>query len=580
MEGNMRVKISKSKNSESLYIIKSVYIKGKNTSKIVEKLGTLQEVIDKANGEDPYLWAKKRAKFLTEQEVKEDNQVLVNFSPRKTITSDKQVTFNAGYLFLQKIYHDLGLHKICQKIAEKYRFEYDLDSILSRIVYSRMLFPASKLATYQLSKKYLEQPNFELHQIYRALEVIYKESDRIQAQLYKNSLKVCQRNSKVLYYDCTNYFFEIEEAQGIKQYGKSKENRPNPIVQMGLFMDGNGLPLAFTMTPGNQNEQTTLRPLEKKLLRDFKMAQFVVCTDAGLSATDNRKYNDMGKRAFITTQSLKKLKAPLMEWALRDDGWRLPQNDEEFTISQIKEKDDNDKTYYKEAWIQEDGLEQRLIVTYSLKYKNYQEKIRQGQIERALKLMADGKKPPKKKHPHDVRRFIKEKNLTKEGEIADQTVFQLDEAQIQNEAKFDGFYGVCTNLTDEVEAIIEINSGRWEIEESFRIMKSEFKARPVNLRKDERIEAHFTTCFIALVIQRMLEKRLKETYTTRQILDTLREMNLMAIHGEGYVPLYQRTSLTDDLHDIFGFHTDFEINSEKNLKKIFKQTKSGKSTVF
>lgn len=571
----MRVKISKSKNSESLYIIKSIYVKGKNTSKIVEKLGTIQEVTRKAKGQDPYEWAKERADFLTKKEVKELNQVLVKFSPKKTIPHDKQVRFNGGYLFLQKIYHELGLHQICQDITQKYKFTYDLDSILSRLVYSRMLFPASKKATCELSKRYFEQPNFDLHQVYRALEVICKESDLIQAQLYQNSLKVCQRQSKVLYYDCTNYFFEIEQADGIKQYGKSKENRPNPIVQMGLFMDGNGIPLAFTITPGNQNEQTTLKPLEKKILRDFKLSQFVVCTDAGLSSKSNRQYNDLGNRAFITTQSLKKLKAPLMEWALREDGWRLPSEPKlKLTLSEIKERNKPNETYYKEDWLKENGLEQRYIISYSLKYKAYQEKIRQGQIERAIKMLEPGQKLSKKKSAHDPRRFIEEKHVTKNGEVSDQTFYQINQEQIENEAKFDGFYGVCTNLTDDVEEIIKINKGRWEIEESFRIMKSEFKARPVNLRKDERIEAHFTTCFIALMIQRILGKRLKEKYTTYQILSTLREMEFLEIGGEGAVPLYQRTQLTDDLHQVFGFHTDYEIISQKNLKKIFKQTKS------
>lgn len=571
----MRVKITKSKNSESLYIIKSLRVDGKSTSKIIEKLGTIDEVRAKADGQDPYLWAKVRAKELTEKEKNNNARISISIKPNERITENQQRSFNGGYLFLQQIYHSLGLHKVCDTISEKYPFKYDLDSILSRLVYSRILYPTSNKATFNRSKSYLEQPNFELHQIYRALEVIYKENDLIQSELYKNSKSICERNSKVLYYDCTNFFFEIEQEDGIRQYGHSKENRPNPIVQMGLFMDGNGIPLAFDITPGNTNEQTTLQPLEKKVIKDFEMSKFVVCTDAGLSSNANRKFNDKLGRAFITTQSVKKLKKHLKDWALNETGWSLPtQPKRTYTLTEIIEEDNDKNIYYKERWINENDLEQRIIVSFSVKYKKYLEKIRNRQIERAEKTIKSGKKIPKKVNSQDYKRFIEQKNITEDGEIAENEIYSINNDQITKESQYDGFYAVCTNLDDDISSIININRGRWEIEESFRIMKSEFKARPVNLSVDERIKAHFLICFIALTIYRLVERKLELSFTHCEILDTLKSMNFLEIKGEGYIPSYTRTKLTDSLHEHFGFYTDYEIITQKNIKKIFKQTKS------
>jgi len=302
----MRLKVSRSKNSASLYVTKTVYIDKKERTITVEKLGTEAELREKLNGADPYEWAKEYIRKLNEKEKEQTRKILVPFEQSKIIPKDEQRSFNGGYLFLQKIYHDLGLHKICKEISQKYKFDFDLDSILSRLIYGRVIFPSSKLATYELSKKFIEQPNFDLHQIYRALEVLSKETDFIQFSLYENSLKVSKRNTGVLYYDCTNYFFEIEQEDGNKQYGPSKDHKPNPIVQMGLFMDGDGIPLAFSINRGNMNEQLTLKPLEKKIISDFELSKFIVCTDAGLASEDNRKFNDKDGRAFITTQSIKK----------------------------------------------------------------------------------------------------------------------------------------------------------------------------------------------------------------------------------------------------------------------------------
>lgn len=570
----MRLKLSKSKNSTSLYVIKSTYKNGVHSSKIVEKLGTEAELRKKLNGADPYEWAKKYIEELNRKEKEENQEVMVKYSPSKLIPKDKQHSFNGGYLFLQQLYHGLGLHKISAGISRKYKFTFDLDSILSRLLYARIIYPSSKLATYQLSKKFIEQPNFELQHIYRALEVISKESDFIQSTLYNNSLKVSKRNTGVLYYDCTNYFFEIEHEDGLKQYGPSKEHKPNPIVQMGLFMDGDGVPLAFSINRGNTNEQLTLKPLERKILSDFDLSRFIVCTDAGLASESNRKFNDRGERAFITTQSIKKLKSHLKEWALDPNGWSLDGDRRTYNIAELDETNDKDKIFHKERWIKEGGLEQRIIVTYSIKYRDYQRTIRNSQIERAYKAIDSYPEKLKRFNPNDFKRFIEKKHCTADGEVAEHEMYSINTELISKEEAFDGFYAVCTNLEDDASAIIRINKRRWEIEECFRSMKSEFKARPVYLSRDDRIEAHFLTCFISLVIYRLLEKKLNCKYTCQEITNGLREMNFLEIIGDGYIPTYTRTDFTDDLHEAFGFRTDYQIVNTKQMKKILKSTKS------
>lgn len=544
----IRLKVSKSKNAASLYVIKSTYINGVHSSKIVEKLGTYDELIKKLNGKDPYEWAKKYIEELNKKEKEATCEVIVKYSPTKVIAKDEQSSFNGGYLFLQQIYYELGLHKICKEISEKYKFTFDLNSILSRSIYGRILFPSSKLATCRLAKKLIEQPNFELQHIYRALEVIAKETDVIQSSLYNNSLKISKRNTGVLYYDCTNYFFEIEQEEGLKQYGLSKEHRPNPIVQMGLFMDGDGIPLAFNINKGNTNEQVTLKPLEKKILSDFHLSKFIVCTDAGLASESNRKFNNVGERAFITTQSIKKLKSHLKKWALDSKGWHLPNDVKAYDISKLDEEADKNKIFYKERWIKENELEQKIIVTYSIKYRNYQRKIRNSQIERAQNTITTNPTKIKKRNQNDYKRFIKKTNCTPNGEIAEKEIYSINTELILKEEAFDGFYAVCTNLEDNASEIIKINTRRWEIEESFRIMKSEFEARPVYLSRDDRIKAHFTTCFISLIIYILLEKKLDEKYTCSEIISGLRDMNFYEIKGDGYIPTYTRTDFTDSLH--------------------------------
>ena len=463
-------------------------------------------------------------------------------------------------------------NKICKKISEHYRIKYDLNAILSNLIYTRIIEPSSKLSSFEASKKLIEQPNYDLQNIYRALEIISSQTEFIESEVYKNSLNVVNRNTKILYYDCTNYFFEIEQEEGLKQYGISKENRPNPIVQMGLFMDGDGFPLAFNINSGNTNEQITLKPLEKQIIKDFELSKFVVCTDAGLASNTNRMYNNMQNRSFIVTQSLKKIKGHIKEWSLSSDGWHTLKSKKKVNLENIDKSSDNEEIYYKERWIKENGLEQRLIVSYSPKYAAYQRSIRNRQIERAKNLINNPSKISKNRQD-DPKRFIKSSSITDDGEIANKKVFTLNKATIEKEEVYDGYYAVCTTLEDKIEDILKINKRRWEIEESFRILKTDFKARPVYLKRDDRIKAHFTTCFLSLLIYRILEHKLNEKYTSEEIINTLRKMNMLEIQGDGYVPTYRRTSLTDKLHEVFGFRTDTEIVTNKNIKKIIQKTK-------
>ena len=575
----MRINKTKSKNNEHYSIIQDITKNGKRTTRVYENIGNYEKLKSRAGDKDPFIWLNEYVEKLNKENKNKELPVIIKKYENKLIDLDKINSYNIGYLFLQKIYYNLKLNYICEEITNKYQFKFDFNSILSTLIYSRIIYPSSKLKTLELSKKFIEKPNFEYQHISRALEIIAKEMDFIQAEVYKNSEKFVKRNNKILYYDCTNFFFEIEEEDGLKQYGKSKENRPNPIVQMGLFMDGDGLPLAFDITSGNTNEQTTLKPLEQKIIKDFQTSKFVVCTDAGLASSANRKFNNINSRNFITTQSIKKLKGHLKDWCLDlTKGWKLFGSDKKYNISKLREDEKliniyKDKTFYKERWINEDGLEQRLIVTYSVKYQEYQKSIREKQLDRARKLIETTPKKIGKAKQNDFKRFIETTVTTPQGEVAEENHYNINEEKIIEESKYDGLYAVCTNLEDDANSIIKTNHNRWEIEESFRIMKSEFKSRPVYLSRDDRIKAHFVTCFLALLVFRYLEKKLNNEYTAYEIIETLKEMNLKLENNGYYSPIYTRTNLTDKLHDEYQFRTDYEILSEKNLKKIFLSTK-------
>lgn len=572
----MRVTTSKSKNSESFYITKSyINAQGKSTSKTIRKLGTLAELSKRLNTDRDGVmaWAEEEARLetLKYKNETEDAVVMIPFHSNKLMDYNRQKLFMGGYLFLQSVYYGLKMDSVCRKIKSRYKFEYDLNAILSDLVYTRILEPSSKSSSFRAAQQFLEAPTYGLHDVYRALSVLARELDFIQAEVYKNSFFFGSRNDKILYYDCTNYYFEIEQEDGDKKYGKSKEHRPNPIIQMGLFTDGDGLPLAFSLFPGNQNEQKSLKPLELKILQQFGCEKFIYCSDAGLASEDNRVFNHAGQRAFIVTQSIKKLPAEDREWALNGKGFKRLSDDSPVDITHLQE-DDKQNLFYKDEPYTTKKLHQRLIITYSPKYAAYQKAVRSEQIARAEKMIAGGSFKKQRRNPNDPARFVNKAAVTGDGEKAD-IHYYLDQDKIAEEEKYDGLYAVCTDLLDDDAAdILKVSEGRWQIEDCFRTMKTEFEARPVYLAREDRIKAHFLTCFLALLHFRLLQRSLKNTHTTEQLLHVLKSMNFADVEEQGFMPVYERQQITDELHEACGFRTDYQFIPKRRMKEIQKKS--------
>ena len=579
---HMYVSITGNKGNQDVYI-KQSYRKdnGKTSSRIYKKLGKYNTLLEQFSGNEKELmdWAKKEAEKETLAYNQQKEKVSLSLSPLARIPLDEERVFNIGYLFLQKICSELRMDNICRNIRNHHKFSYDFHAILTDLIYARILAPSSKLSSYKYCHSLLEPPKYSLQDLYRALSILAEESDFIQEELYKNSNFIHPRNSKILYYDCTNYYFEIEAEDGIKKYGKSKEHRPNPIVTMGLFMDADGIPLAFDIFPGNQNEQLTVKPIEKKVIKDFNCSEFIFCSDAGLGGKSNRFLNSFGNRSYVITYSLKKMKKEERELALLPTQFKVPGSNKLIDLRTLDESDPKvyNTIYYKEYPLVTGDMDETVIITYSPKYKAYQSKIRNAQIDRAKKMIQSSDKTRKGKGSNDPARFIQRTSVTEDGEIAQKNIYQLDEAKILEESMYDGFYAVVTNLEGDIREIININKQRWEIEENFRIMKSEFEARPVFVRREDRIKAHFLTCFISLLVYRLLEKKLGEEFTCSQILETLRNMNVTLLSKDsGYIPSYKRTKITDKLHSSFGFRTDYEFIRKSTMRTIIKETKQKK----
>lgn len=607
----MRVVTHKTKKGTSYYIIRDVTKdNGKRSTETLRDLGTAEEIMEKYHCADAMAWAKEQAEKMEDESP--GRHILVPYNPSMLVPTGQINSVDVGYLFLQQVYYDLRIDLICSHISKRHSFQYDLNDIMMKLVYERILHPSSKSATCRESQSLLEPPSFHYHDVERALSVMAEEFDTIQSELYDYSRQVIPRNTKILYYDCTNFFFEVDQDDDIdddtadrreiaaRKHGASKEHRPLPIVQMGLFMDYTGIPLAICINRGNRNEQTTLIPLEKKLMRDFGISKFVVCTDAGLSGEDNRKFNNFGERSFITTVSIKdnKISKKLQEWCLEPTGWQLDGDDKTYDIRHLEDtpedaKKNRELIFYKEKLIEgydeERDIEfnQTLFITYSLKYRDFIKRKRETQIDRAKAALLQGPSRIDKNSQNDYKRFIKReaavvpskkggKKVQKpEGEtdIAARITYSLDQEAIDKEARFDGFYAMETNLLDSISDILSVTKGRWEIEESFRIMKNDFDARPVYVSRNDRIKAHFLTCFIALLIYRVLERKLGLKYTCEEILHTLRGMKMTKAKDIGYIPSYTRTEITDSLHETAGFRTDHEIVRDKAMRGVIRTSK-------
>ncbi|MDD4754426.1 MAG: IS1634 family transposase [Desulfitobacteriaceae bacterium] len=609
------------KSKDPTYFIQMGIRNGKKTTtKNVKRIGKHSELL--AITSDPLAYAKKQVEEFNREykEGKIDMSFKIDLNEKLTATGDtasKSATLNVGYFILQRIYHDLKIKDFFREIQDRSKITFDCNAINRFLSFARILEPRSKLGTFDRLDSYYEQPSFDYQHILRFMDLLEDNYDSYLEHLFLNSEKIVKRNTSVCYFDCTNYYFESEDEddeyvdeatgeilKGLRRYGPSKEHRPNPIVQMGLFMDGNGIPISMCINSGSDNEQKCAIPLEQKIAKMFHGRQFIYCADAGLGSFNIRKYNSMGGRAFIVTQSVKKLSDKLQEAVFNDYDYRRLSDGSPITIRHMKEfdrfKQENlplyNDTVYKilnadkavdvglyEEKVYKNGktqmvkskaiLKQRIIVTFSRKMMEYQRHIRNAQIERAKKILSTKKVEDIKKGAHDVTRFIKRTSTGKDGEKASDH-YAIDQSVIDNEEKYDGYYAVATNLEDDTKSILEINSRRYKIEDCFRILKTNFNARPVYHRNRKRIIAHFMVCYTALLIYRLLENKLDQYgthFTTENILETLRNMNVMNVQDAFYTATYKGSQVCTSLNGVFDLGLDKKYYLPKELNKKIKK---------
>ena len=599
-----RLRATKSKGVNYYSIIEDYYRNGKRTTKTLVTLGSDNKVLQLASQDNvdinTYLNNYLNKYKKEHQTLQEPEEVIIKKYSNKLIPKNVTNKFNIGYLFLKDIYYSLKIDKIVKDISKKYKFEFDLNEVLSNLVFSRIIYPSSKLKTFELSKNFIETPKHNLVNIYRGLTYLNEELDYIQKELYNNSKSVVDRNTRIMYFDCTNYYFDISEEDDLRKYtGNAKDKKSKPVVGMGLFMDGKGLPIAMNIFPGNDSETKKLIPLQEKIVKDFKLEndKTIICTDAAMCTDEIKYFNIKDGRGFVITQSIKKLKEDYKKEVFEDDGWRIVDDlKNTYKLSDIlndeeKVKENYETIFYKIIKTETNHVVQDLIVTFQIKYRDYLKNVRNGQIERAKKKIGSTEKGDKIKlstNPNDYRRLIKEDvstNAKKETKKEENSLneeskkekyfytYSIDEEIIKEEEKYDGYYGITTNLVGDIQEILNISKNRWEIEESFRILKTDFDSGTIHLSREDRITAHFLTCFISLLIYRILESKLNYKYTNTQIIEKLKDMTVYEEKGSGYSPAYVRDDLTDDLHTIFGFRTDYEINTYENFKKIFDNIK-------
>lgn len=603
------------KSSDPIYYIQHGVRNGKKTTtRNICRIGKHSELI--AGGhEDPLQYAKEcLAKY---NEDFKNNKIelthTIDFNEKVKTSeqvSSKSISQNIGYFILQAIYHDLKLHSFFQKVQSEHKVKYDCDQINRFLAYDRILNPRSKLAVCTHLDSYYEQPSFTHQQTLRFMDNLVEYYDEYINHLFINSNNIIKRDTSVCYYNCTNFYFETEcedediiddvtgeLIKGFRKYGPSKQHQPLPLVQMGLFMDGKGIPISMVLTSGSDNEQTTVLPLEAKIKKMFQGKPIIYCADAGLGSTHIRTFNSMAGNRFIVTQSIKKLSKTLKEAVFNDYDYKLLSNDESITIQQMKEfkhTDKNNRSLYEdhaykvleveslvdlglyEDKVQKNGkirkvkskgtLKQRIIITFSRKMMEYQRTIRNKQIARAQALVDKQMVETVKKGPNDVTRFIKKASKEKDQYI-------IDEEAILKEEMYDGYYAIATNLNNDVREIFEINSKRYKIEDCFRIMKTNFDARPVHHRLKKRIIAHFMTCYTALLMERLLEAKLDEKaehFTTNQIIETIKSMNVVNIQDSYYQSIYNGSKLCDALNILYGLDLNRKYYLPKDLNKKIK----------
>ena len=592
----------------------------KTTTKNVARIGKHSELL--LITDDPLKYAKEQIAKLNEQanSNKVSMEVTIDFG-EKIKSTDDLVSLsnkrNIGYFILQKIYYELELNKFFKNATVNSKITFDPNTINRFMTYARILDPDSKLGTYEHLSNYYEQPNFDYVHILRTMDILEQNYDEYISHLFENSNKIVPRDTRVCYFDCTNYYFEIEESdedyvddvtgeivKGFRKYGPSKESKPNPLVEMGLFMDAQGIPITMCVNSGSDNEQTCVIPLERKLTKMLKGQKFIYCADAGLGSINIRKFNSMGGSAFIVTQSIKKLTNVLKEGIFIDYDYRLLSNDKPVTVESLKSFDKNntnnltlynDKAYkiieadkavdlglYEEQKLlngktrmvkSKAFLKQRIIITFSRKVMEYQRNIRNKQIARAKKLLNNIDPDSIKKGPNDVTRFIKRISSTKSGDkVTDKYI--IDQSIIDEEEKYDGYYAVATNLKDDAKTIIDISMNRYKIEDCFRVLKTNFSARPIHHQKKERIIAHFMICYTALLIYRLLEAKLDAYgthFTTENIIETLRNMEVADVQDMYYYATYKGSQVLTALNAVFDLELNKKYYRPKDLNKIIRK---------
>ena len=593
----------------------------KTTTKNVARIGRHSELLKITD--DPLAYAKEQVKKYNEEYQIQNRmslEIKVDFAEKikaANAANSKSTLFNIGYFFLQQFYHDLDIGSFFRSATADMKNEFDPNLVNRFLTYSRILHPDSKLGTYQNLDRYYEQPEFDYVHILRTMDILQEHYEDYISHLYNASCRIVKRDTSVCFYDCSNYYFEIESddddyadevtgetIKGLRKYGPSKEHRPNPIVEMGLFMDKDGIPLSMCITSGSDNEQTTAVPLEKQLTKMFKGKKFIYCADAGLGSLNIRNFNSMGGRAFVVTQSIKKLSGALRQAVFNDTGYRLLSTDEPATIQDMKAFDKhspenkdlyNDRIYkiipadkafdlglYEEKVCKNGTIRkikskaivpQKVIVSFSRKMMEYQRHIRSRQIERAKKLLKNLDPDTYKKGPHDVTRFIKRTSSAKSGESVTDN-YELDLDVIKGEEKYDGFYAVATNLDDPAKDILGISANRYKIEDCFRVMKTNFSARPVFHQKRERIIAHFMICYTALLIYRLLEKKLDmygTHFTVNNIIETLDSMDVANVEDMCYMSTYTSSRVCTALNAVTGLGLDKKYYQPKELNKKIKK---------
>ena len=561
------------KDDAILYYAVSIRKGKKTTSKNVRRIGRLSEL--KKEYTDPIAHFRAEAKRLTDEGRSESSfEIPANLM----LDPMKKRRVMLGYIFPQSVYYSLGLDMVMRGIRNESKATYDFNRIMRDLVIGRVLSPLSKSSTYEKAFSFPEPPDYDLQHVYRSLSLMAKNFDLIEEKAFKGMKKYADVDTSVTYYDCTNFYFEIEEEDGFRTYGKSKENRPNPIVQMGLFLDRNGLPISMCINPGKTNEQKTMIPLEKLMTERFGIEKFVVCADCGLSGKKNLRFNSTENHGFVVTKSLKKVSEDVRARLMGDGGWKRfgDASGRLYSLKEIREDTNlRDVIFYHDEKFAmgSDGFEERIVTTYCGRLREYQRSVRERQLQRAMELIRQGK-IRKGVNQNDVRRFIVVDSVTENGEVAEKKVFSIDRERFEEESEYDGFYAVTTDLDDDPGEIIRINRGRWEIEESFRIMKSDFDGRPVFVSREDRIRAHFLTCYLAFMIFRIIEQKLNKgdvRYTDPEILRTLRDYE--AIDAESFYVGAMEGKAVRALESTFGLVGSMTAFSKAQFRRLVARSK-------